>query len=105
MLAALPKVDGNPYVIVGGRAGRHLVNIKYPWQAIRVAAGLEDLRLHDLRHSFASVAAAGGLSLPVLGALLGHKSSATTARYVHLFDDPLKAAVNQIGLDIAGALK
>ncbi len=53
-------------------------------------AGLEDVRLHDLRHSFASVAVSGGASLPIIGALLGHTNSATTQRYAHLSDDPVK---------------
>ena len=57
-----------------------------------------------LRHSFASVSAAGGMSLPIIGALLGHKETATTARYAHLSDDPLRSAANVIGSKIADAL-
>jgi integrase len=60
--------------------------------------------LHDLRHSFASVGAAGGLSLPIIGALLGHKHSATTARYAHLSADPLRAANDVVGARIAAAM-
>lgn len=71
---------------------------------MRKAAGLSDVRLHDLRHSFASVGAAGGLSLPVIGALLGHKHAATTARYAHLSADPLRAANNAVGARIAAAM-
>ena len=71
---------------------------------MRQAAGLADVRLHDLRHSFASVGAAGGLSLPVIGALLGHKHAATTARYAHLSADPLRAANDAVGARIAAAM-
>lgn len=61
--------------------------MKHVWSAVREAAGLNDVRLHDLRHSFASVAASGGASLPLIGALLGHRHVATTQRYAHLTDD------------------
>jgi hypothetical protein len=71
---------------------------------VRRAAGLTDVRLHDLRHSLASVDAAGGLSLPVIGALLGHKHTATTARYAHLSADPLRAANDAVGARIAAAI-
>ncbi len=105
ILAGLPRVEGNPHVIVGARQGAHLVNIKDPWAIIRSAAGLDDVRLHDLRHSFASVGARGGMSLPVIGALLGHRETATTARYAHLSDDPLRSAADAIGQEIADAMK
>jgi len=65
---------------------------------------LEDLRLHDLRHSFASFAVAGGLSLPMIGKLLGHSQPSTTARYAHLADDPVLAAAELTGSGIAAAL-
>ena len=71
---------------------------------MRTAAGLPDVRLHDLRHSFASVGAAGGLSLPIIGALLGHKHATTTARYAHLSADPLRAANDAVGARIAAAM-
>ena len=80
------------------------MNLKESWDAIRKAADLGDLRIHHLRHSFASVGAAGGMSLPIIGALLGHKESATTARYAHLSDDPLRSAATAIGTKIADAL-
>jgi integrase len=97
LLATLPRLDGNPFVIPGERQGRHLVNLEKPWRKLRVAAHLSDLRLHDLRHSFASIGASAGLGLPVLGALLGHAQPATTARYAHLSADPLHEAANLIG--------
>lgn len=104
VLAALPRSDDNPHVIRGAKPGAHLVNLKDPWNALREAAGIEDVRLHDLRHSFASVGAAGGASLPILGALLGHSQPSTTQRYAHLADDPLQAAGAMIGARIAAAM-
>ena len=68
-------------------------------------AGLKDVRLHDLRHSFAAVGAAGGDSLLVIGALLGHREQSTTARYAHLSDDPVRAAANRISGRVAAAMK
>jgi integrase len=105
ILSGLPREESNPFVIVGRKPGAHLVNIKDPWSLIRKDAGLDDVRLHDLRHSFASVGARSGLSLPVIGALLGHRETATTARYAHLSDDPLKTAVDSIGEEIALAMR
>jgi integrase len=105
VLAALPRVAGNPHVIVGGKPGAGLVNLEKPWRKIRKAALLNDVRLHDLRHSHASVAVAGGLSLPLVGALLGHALPATTARYAHLAADPIKAASELVGQRIAEAMK
>lgn len=104
-LANLPKLDGNPYVICGDKPGAHLVNIQKPWRRIRKAAGLDDLRIHDLRHSFASVGAASGMSLPIIGALLGHSQPATTARYAHLSNDPLRAASEAIAGRIAASMQ
>ena len=68
--------------------------IRITWEAVRAEADLPGLRLHDLRHAFASVLASGGLSLPIIGALLGHSTPATTARYAHLLDDPLRQATD-----------
>lgn len=105
VLAGLSRVAGNPYVIAGRKPGAHLDDVEKPWQRIRKRAGLEDVRLHDLRHSYASVAVAGGASLPVIGALLGHRQPATTARYAHLSDDPLRAVADTVGEQIAAALR
>lgn len=104
LLRRLERVEGNPYVIVGGKPGQPLANLKDPWEAIRRAADIQDVRIHDLRHSFASVAAASGMSLPLIGALLGHSEAATTQRYAHLADDPLRIAANAIGKQIAAAM-
>ena len=98
-------MENNPHVICGEKDGAHLVNLQKPWQRIRKRAGLEDVRLHDLRHSFASVAASGGLSLPMIGKLLGHTQAATTQRYAHLAADPVRAANEAIGQRIAAAMR
>ena len=91
-----PKQKGNPYVICGLMAGKPINNLQKPWRRIRKIAGLEDVRIHDLRHTFASVAVNGGMSLPMIGAFLGHSQPATTARYAHLAIDPLKKASERI---------
>lgn len=97
-------LDGNPYVCWGGRPGGHLVGLQKIWERLRQKAGLEDLRLHDIRHHFASTGAAAGMGLPILGSILGHTSPATTARYAHLSDDPKRAAAEQIAGGIAAGL-
>lgn len=100
--------SGKGFVIRGGDYSDPeipLVNLKDPWGIIRKAAGLSDVRPHDLRHSFASVMVAGGASLPVIGALLGHRDVKTTARYAHLATDPLRAAADQVGGLLASHLK
>jgi integrase len=104
VLSAIERQDNNPFVIVGAKRGSHLVNLQKPWRRIRAKAGLEDVRIHDLRHSFASVAAVSGLSLPIIGALLGHTQPQTTQRYAHLVGDPLREAVDLIGSRIADAV-
>jgi integrase len=98
------RATGSAWVIEGAKQGSPLVNIRKPWYRIRKAANLPDVRLHDLRHSFASVAVAGGLSLPMIGALLGHTQPATTARYAHLAADPLRAAAETIGARLQVAM-
>jgi integrase len=80
------------------------VNLEKPWRRIRKAAKLDDVRLRDLRHSFASVAASGGQSLVVIGKMLGHLQPAITARCADLADDPMKAASNAVGRHIAAAM-
>jgi len=104
VLDALPRIEGNPYVLPGIKRASHLVNLQTAWQEIRKEVNLEDVRLHDLRHSFASVAAGAGMSLPTIGALLGHHDSSTTNRYAHLDQDPLKKANDEIGDRIHAAM-
>jgi len=95
---------GNPYVIAGKNPGARLINLQKPWRRIRGKANLADVRIHDLRHSFASVAAGTGMSLPMIGKLLGHSQPVTTARYAHLAADPIRAASNLIGAEIDAAM-
>jgi integrase len=97
-------LDGNPHVIAGAKPGAALVNLEKPWRAIRQPAGLGDVRLHDLRHAFASVAASSGMGLPIIGKMLGHSQPATTARYAHLASDPVKAAAATVAGKIAAAM-
>ncbi len=100
LLQRIPREKDHPYVIAGKNKQAHLINLQKPWRRIRKKAGLEDVRIHDLRHTFASVAAANGLSLPIIGALLGHTQTQTTARYAHLVGQPLLEAVGKVGESI-----
>ncbi len=75
VLATLPRIAGNPHVFPGSTAGGHIVDLKWPWMLVRKGAGLGNVRLHDLRHSFASLGAGSGMGLPIIGALLGHISA------------------------------
>ncbi len=105
ILAGLPRISTNPFVIPGRGEGKPLVGINKFWFCVRALAGLTGVRLHDLRHSFASMGVLGGLGLPVIGAILGHKHAATTARYAHLSADPIRAANDVVGRRIATAMK
>lgn len=105
VLGGISRKDDNPYVMYGRAAGAPLVNLKDPWGRIRERAGMPDLRIHDLRHSFASTGAGLHASLPVIGALLGHSQPSTTQRYAHLAADPLKEAAERIGSRIAAQMK
>jgi integrase len=104
VLTSLPRVDGNPFLIPGQKDGAPRTDLKKPWAAVTEAAGLPGLRIHDLRHSFASVGAGASLGLPIIGKLLGHTQPATTARYAHLDADPIRRAAETIGNTIAAAL-
>ena len=107
VLSGLPRIGA--YVIAGDSAGlkneKPRSDLKRPWAAVTKHAKLDGLRLHDLRHSFASVGAGGGLGLPIVGKLLGHANAVTTARYAHLDNDPLRKASNAIGRTIAAAME
>jgi len=147
LLASLPRVERNPYVLPGEKEKQHLVGLPRVWKRIRnkatlkiwadnerlgplvlqltpkdgapsvadieseakkrelsIPKGLTDVRLHDLRHSFASVGAGAGMGLPIVGKLLGHRDPKTTARYAHIADDPAKAAADRIAGTIAAAM-
>jgi integrase len=104
ILTELSRVERNPYVFVGTREGAATKAVDKVWGRVRAKAGLTNVRIHDLRHSYASVGAVGGFSLPIIGALLGHKHAMTTARYAHLSADPLRAANEAVGGRIAAAM-
>jgi integrase len=93
-----------PYVVPGDDPERPRHDLKRPWDAVTGRAGLAGVRLHDLRHTYASFGAGGGLGLPIIGRLLGHSQAATTARYAHLDNDPLRRASEAIAGQIAAAL-
>ena len=105
LLSALPRVPGNPWVIPGRKPGRRLSNLNDHWQRIRARASLEDVRIHDLRHSFASRALALGESLSTIGRLLGHSQVTTTARYAHLARDAVKESATRVAGSIAGDIR
>ena len=101
LLASLPRVKNNPWVIPGKKPDEHMRYIDDAWEIIRVRAGLDDVRIHDLRHSFASRALALGESLPMIGKLLGHTQIETTARYAHLAQDSMYEAATRIAESFA----
>ncbi|WP_162652137.1 site-specific integrase [Lentilitoribacter sp. Alg239-R112] len=102
VLSTLPRTDD--YVISGAIPGKPRSDLKRPWQRICNHAKLEGVRLHDLRHTYASVGAMSGMGLGVVGKLLGHQTPETTAQYSHFADDPLRRASETIGGSIAAAL-
>ncbi len=104
LLEGIEKNEGNDYVFASSKEGTHFVGLQKVWDRVREIAKLDDVRIHDLRHSFASVGAANGDSLLMIGALLGHKDAKTTARYAHLSDNPVKQAADRIADVIAGAM-
>ena len=101
LLAELPRVPGTTWVFPGNKPGAHMRNINGPWEIVRARAGIENVRLHDLRHTFASRALALGESLPMIGKLLGHTQIETTARYAHLARDSVQRSADRIADSIA----
>ena len=97
LLESLPRDEDNPWVIAGKKRDSYLTDLQHPWRRIRERAELPDVRIHDLRHSFASRALALGEGLPMIGKLLGHTQVQTTARYAHLARDTVKASATRIG--------
>ena len=114
VLNAIPRIKGNPYIIPGEKRSKKRgepkpeaaprADLKRPWAAVATAANLSGVRIYDLRHGFASVGTGASLGLPIIGKLLGHKNSATTARYSHLDADPVRHAADIIGNRIAAAM-
>jgi integrase len=105
LLDKIERVDKNPWVIVGTKPGARLTDLQPFWQRVRARAGLNDVRIHDLRHTFASTAVAGGQGLPMIGKLLGHTQVQTTARYAHLAADSVKHAVGTVSSALARFLE
>ena len=109
LLASLPRDQNNPWVIAGKLPSSYLTDLQHPLRRIRARAQLPDMRIHNLRHSFASRVLALGESLPMIGKLLGHARIKTTARYAHLAGDSVDAAAAKvaasIGADILGNVR
>ena len=89
--------DDCEWVFPGDAEGKPLQDIKRFWEDVRTKAELPGVRIHDLRHTFASLLVSGGMTLPMIGKLLGHTQVQTTQRYAHLLDDPLRAGLEQVG--------
>ena len=103
-LAVLDAAPDQRLCVAGGICRWPRADLKKPWKAVVARAGLSGVRIHDLRHTHASVGAGAGLGLPIIGKLLGHTQSATTQRYAHLDNDPLKKASENIGSRLAAAM-
>ena len=101
VLRGIPRKEDNPWVFPGVKPGRHMTYLHDSWRRLLDRAGIENLRIHDLRHSYASGGLLVGEGLPMIGKLLGHSKVQTTARYAHLANDPIKAAANRIARRIA----
>ena len=104
VLADLPRIAGSEFVFPSLKSDGHYVGLPKAWLRIRAKAALEGVRLHDLRHSFASVGAGAGMGLQIVGKLLGHADPKTTARYAHIADDPARVAADRISGAIAQAI-
>lgn len=104
ILDTLERKPGNPYVIAGEVEGQHVTDLQKPWRRIRAKAGLPDVRIHDLRHTYASTLANSGESIQMIGKMLGHKQIQTTMRYAHLSDATVRKAANTAAASLAGQL-
>jgi integrase len=102
LLRSVPRIDGNPHIFPSDVTGRPCASLYFPWDRIRRRAGLDSVRLHDLRHSFASFLVNQGISLYVVQGLLGHSHSRTTQRYAHLAQQTLQDAAEVVGTIVAG---
>jgi integrase len=110
-LNMVPRAKASPFLFPAGvetpkgKAPKHYVGTPRVWAKVQRSADLEGVRLHDLRHTFASFGAAGGLSLPLIAAMLGHRDVKTTQQYAHLADDPVKSAADRTAAAIDGAMR
>jgi integrase len=103
LLASMKEKTANGYLFPGDIPRKPLREIKHVWSAVCKQANIENVRLHDLRHTYASHLVSAGMSLPIVGRLLGHTQPQTTARYAHLADDPLRQATNRFASIVAAA--
>jgi integrase len=103
-LNALPRRNGNPYVIEGALPAQHATDMQKPWRRIRERAELSDVRIHDLRHTYASNAVSSGMPIQMVGRLLGHSQIQTTMRYAHLADDPVRRAAEENANSLSAAI-
>jgi integrase len=103
-LRQLPRVSGSPWVFPGRTKDKALGTLTQVWEDIRTRAKVEDTTIHTLRHTFAAFGASGGISLPALGAVLGHRDAKTTARYAHIADAARRATADQISAEISAAV-
>ena len=104
VLDSLESAEGNPYVIAGKLVGSHVTDLQHPWRRIRTRAELPGVRIHDLRHTYASNAVSGGMPIQMVGKLLGHSQIQTTMRYAHLADDPVNRAAEENAARLSEAL-
>lgn len=104
VLDSLPRTPGNPFVIEGKVPGQHATDLQCPWRRIRAKAGLDSVRIHDLRHTYASNAVSAGMPIQMVGKLLGHSQLQTTMRYAHLADDPVRRAAEENAARLSSAL-
>lgn len=104
LIETAKQVADNPWIITGTLEGKRLSDLQPFWQRVRARAGLKDVRIHDLRHTFASTAVASGQGLPMIGKLLGHTQVQTTARYAHLAAEPVKVAADAVAAVLSDAL-
>ena len=102
LLTELPR--SAEYMLPAAKGSGHYTGLQKDWERVRVRAGLAGVRLHDLRHSFASFAVADGNSLFLIGKVLGHKQARTTEIYAHLADDPIRAVADRTAARIAAAM-
>jgi integrase len=105
LLRSIPRRQANPYVISGDVEGQHLTDMQKPWRRIRKLAELPNVRIHDLRHTFASSGVALGQGLPIIGKLLGHSQPQTTARYAHLAASPALEVADKISESLADLIE
>ena len=104
LLRRVPTIEGSEFVFPASRGNGHVVGLRPVWGKVRELADLQGLRIHDLRHSFASVAVSGGESLYIVGKILGHRQARTTEVYAHLAPDPVQAAADRAARKISEAM-